>query len=430
MSSLALFSQSSLEIKLNTVVQTRMIFCALNVPSTLPSWPEVLDHQLNPYFDELSRFSCTAKMEGSPLYRKLRPEIERVLAGVIWANLDRRPVQPRRSVRATAWNIERGMRLEEIIRSLGEHPVLKESDLLLLTELDYGMVRTGNRFVAKEIAEALDLNYAFATCYLNLNRGTGLETLIEGENAQALHGNSLFSRYPISQVHAIALPNGKDKMNGSEKRLGCQRAVVADIDHPLGAFRAVTLHLDAHSTQRHRCFQMKLVLDHLEKLSPRLPVVIGGDWNTSTYNSRRALYSILGYARRVLMGIRNVLANHYPYPERWFERRLFRELERRGYSYHELNELGVCTLHYDVADPAVNENMAEWIPQWCFWFIRWALKRTGGQCSMKLDWFAGKEIEASSSHPPKVLCNLHPSLRLSDHDPIVLDFLPANCDAG
>ena len=33
---------------------------------------------------------------------------------------------------------------------------------------------------------------------------------------------------------------------------------------------------------------MSIVLDHLAGLRPALPVLIGGDWNTSTYNSRRA----------------------------------------------------------------------------------------------------------------------------------------------
>ena len=357
----------------------------------------------------------------------LRPEIERVLDSVAQEDFASPPKhhQERRSIRATAWNIERGIRLPGIIRALSEHPILRESDLLLLTELDYGMARTGNRFVVREIAAALGLSYVFAPCYLALNKGSGIESEVSGENTQALHGNALLSRYPLRQAHSFALPNGKDKMQGKEKRLGCQRAVVADIDHPLGTFRAVSLHLDAHSTQRHRHGQMKLMLDHLESLSPSLPLLIGGDWNTSTYNSRRASYSILGYCRRVMMGVQNVITNHYPYPDRWFERALFRELEKRGLTYRELNEPGACTLHYDVSNFAVNKNMADWIPQWCFWFINWALSKHQGRCSLKLDWFAGKDIAADPAHRPSVISSLQDAEGpLSDHDPIVLDFIP------
>ena len=331
------------------------------------------------------------------------------------------------SIKATAWNIERGLRLEGIIRALGEHTSLRESDVLLLTELDYGMARTGNRFVAREIAAALKLNYVFAPCYLALNKGSGLEAEVTGENEQSLHGNALFSRYPLREAHSIPLPNGKDKMRGKEKRLGCQRAVAAIMDHPLGSVWAVSLHLDAHSTQRHRRLQMQIVLDHLAKQRAQLPVLIGGDWNTSTYNSRRVAYTIAGYARRVAMGVRHVIDNHYPYPERWFERGLFNELEKRGYDYRTLNEPGAGTLHYCVDDLATNVNMADWIPQWCFWFIRWALAKNNGRCSLKLDWFAGKDIRAAPHTRPAVVGSLRDEAgALSDHDAIVLNFVPAN----
>ncbi|HJR08035.1 MAG TPA: endonuclease/exonuclease/phosphatase family protein [Pyrinomonadaceae bacterium] len=388
-----------------------------------------LDHKLTPHFPALAEFHSTKTLAASSLYKELRPEIERVLGAVVQENFayteEARTLSVDAStVRVTAWNIERGKRLASIIRVLKSHALLRASDVLLLTELDYGMARTGDAHVAREIAESLGMNYAFAPCYLALNKGSGVEADVEGENTRGLHGNALLSRYPIRRAHAIALPNGKDKMQGKEKRLGQQRAVVADVQHPAGEFRAVSLHLDAHSTQRHRYRQMRLVLDHLERLEPRLPTLIGGDWNTSTYNSRRAVYSILGYVRRVAMGVENVVKNHYPYPERWFERKLFRELERRGYVYRELNALGVCTLHYDVGDATVNTNMGDWIPQWCFWFINWALKKHEGRCSLKLDWFAGKEIKIAAGTRPQVIGDLRDDEGvLSDHDAIVLDFV-------
>ena len=152
-------------------------------------------------------------------------------------------------------------------------------------------------------------------------------------------------------------------------------------------------------------------------------MLIGGDWNTSTYNSRRAFYSIAGFFRRVMMGVGHVIESHYPYPDRWFERALFRELERRGYAYKELNKPGGCTLHYDVADLAVNKNMGDWVPQWCFWFINRALEKYEGRCSLKLDWFAGKGIAPEAAEPPRVVGELSDAAGpLSDHDAIVLDF--------
>ncbi len=389
-------------------------------------------HELTPFFPELARFDSVRDLQASSIYLRLKPEIERVMGGLLQEDLsppmpqrpDEHSHSSRRSfIRATAWNIERGIRLEEIIRALKEQPAMSESDLLLLTELDYGMARTENLNVVREIACALSFNYAFAPCYMALSKGCGLEALVPGENTLSLHGNALLSRYPIYEAHALALPNGKDKMKGKEKRLGCQRAVIADVSHPAGRLRAVSLHLDALSSLNHRKRQMRLVLDHLESLSPRLPVLIGGDWNTSTYNSQSAFTSIMGYFRRVAMGVRNVSENHYPFPDRWFERGLFRELANRGYIYEELNEPGGCTLHYDVANLAANKNMGEWLPHWCFKFIDWALKKQEGRCSFKLDWFAGKGISVAPDSTPHVVRNLSGAEgRLSDHDPIVLDF--------
>jgi endonuclease/exonuclease/phosphatase family metal-dependent hydrolase len=400
-------------------------------PAGAGSPPEALAHSLNRYFADLQRLSSTKELLRSSLYQQIRPEVERVLGTVVQENIRSTPgpgADAASCIRVTAWNIERGIQLDRVVSVLAEHPLLAPSDVFLMTELDHGMTRSGNRPVAREIAVRLGLNYVFAPCYINLAKGSGLESETRGENTLSLHGNALFARHPLLYAQTIPLPNGKDKMAGKEKRLGCQRAVVALVDHPLGRFWAVSLHLDAHSSQSHRRLQMRIVLDHLDRLDPRRPVIIGGDWNTSTYNSKRATYSILGYFRRVAMGVKHVIKNHYPYPERWFERKLFRDLEDRGYNYRDLNELGACTLHYDVKDRALNRNMGEWIPKWCFWFINWALEQnTGneGKCSLKLDWFAGREIVPDTRRKPVVIGDVRSLGNLSDHDPILLDFRPA-----
>jgi endonuclease/exonuclease/phosphatase family metal-dependent hydrolase len=383
------------------------------------------DFSFRQFLDDFGGFENTSALEASPLYQKVKPEIDRALNHVWEERLAAASTGPLSdSIRIVAWNIERGICLDPIIQLLQQHPMLAGADLLLLSELDWGMARTANRFVAREIAEALRMNYAFAPCYIALSKGAGIEKQAGGNNQESLHGNALLSRFPVRRAHSLALPNGKDKMRGAEKRIGSQRAVIADIEHPLGTFRAVSLHLDAHSSQRHRCLQFGRLLDHLETLQPQLPVLIGGDWNTTTHDASRALYSILGYCRRVLMGVRNVVANHYPYPERWFEKRLFAEIEGRDYRYREFNTPGECTLHYNVADLAANLNMREWVPNWCFWFINWALERTGGSCSMKLDWFAARGLQPLSPAVaiPRLLSGGKP---VSDHDPIAISLVPA-----
>jgi hypothetical protein len=405
----------------------------------------ILEHELNQYFPELLKFESIEETEKSAVYQKIRSDVERILNAVVredfttkseppavagGLNTDDRDANLHPSVTADgtdtiqvlAWNIERGNRFEGILEALKNHAQLKDKDLLLLTELDYGMARSGNRFVARELAQKLRMNYAFAPVYIALQKGSGVEEFAEGENTRSLHGLAMFSKFPLNNAHAVALPNGKDKMLGKEKRLGYLRALIADVEHPAGDFRAVTLHLDAHCSRAHRRLQMKIVLDHLDKLEP-LPTIIGGDWNTTTYNSQNATRAILGYFRRVLMGVKNVVYKHLPHPDRYFEKGLFGDLEKRGFDYKNLNEIGVGTLHYDVTSIEKNTNLRDWVPAWCFPFIFWAARRVGGTVSGRLDWFAGKDIEVNGK--PQTIGDLKDTenVPLSDHDAIALDFV-------
>lgn len=401
---------------------------AIFITVTDTTYKSPLDHDLEKYFPQLLPFDSTEEMERSEVYQKIKDEANRVLTTVVQENFADLSQQPALAdgadrVKTVAWNIERGNRFEGIVEALKTHPDLSKKDLLLLTELDYGMVRSGNRFVARELAQELKLNYAFVTCYLALQKGSGVESEIEGENTKAIHGLAMFSRYPMTNVHSIGLPNSIDKMRGKEKRLGTLRALIADIEHPAGTFRAITVHLDAHSSRAHRQLQMRILTDHLATL-PELPTIIGGDWNTTTYNAQSATRAILGYSRRVMMGVKNVVKNHYPYPERFFERAMFNELEKRGYDYKSLNEIGGCTLHYDIDNSAYNTNLGDWVPKWCFPWIFWALEKTGGKCSLKLDWFAGKGIKPAPGFTPRVIGKLRDAeTQLSDHDAIILDFV-------
>ena len=416
----------------------------------------ILDHDLNQFFPELLKFESTPELEASDIYPSIKPQIERILNAIVKENLSEPPASAggflqkpareqgrkpgvehcaltnvrasaneteRTQIKALAWNIERGTRFDGILDALKNNAQIKDADVLLLTELDHGMARSGNRFVARELALELKLNYAFAPVYIALQKGSGVEEFAPGENTNSIHGLALFSKYPILDAHAVPLPNGKDKMWGKEKRIGHLRALIADIDHPAGGFRAVTVHLDAHCSRAHRRRQMTIILDHLETLPP-LPTLIGGDWNTTTFNAQNARRAILGYWRRVAMGVKNVVRNHYPHPDRFFERKLFEELESHGYEYKPFNEVGAGTIHYDVGSIEKNTNLRDWVPEWCFPFIFWAANRVGGRVSGRLDWFAGKGIGIALGTDPKTVGDLFDSdgRPLSDHDAITLKF--------
>ena len=124
------------------------------------------------------------------------------------------------------------------------------------------------------------------------------------------------------------------------------------------------------------------------------------------------------------MGPKNVAINHLPHPERFFERRLFGELESRGFNFRDLNNIGEGTLHYDVESIEKNTNLRDWVPEWCFPFIFWAAGRVGGKVSARLDWFAGKGISLAAGPTPSTIGGLTDAdgRPLSDHDAITVDF--------
>ena len=375
--------------------------------------------EIVPCLEALSQCRSTAEMERHPAYGAIAPLVARSLATPHIADFRRQEAPPRPRYRVLAWNIERGIELEAQLDAFRTHPYLKTCDVLLITEADAGMARSGNRMVAEVLARGLGMAQVFAPCYIALGKGSGVERHAAGDNTHGLHGNALLSRYPVRDVRLIPLTNGVDKMAHREKRLGRQVAVSARIDFPNLSVRAVSVHLDAQSTQLHRREQMRSVLDALPS---DLPVILGGDWNTSTYDSSHAFRAILGFCLRVLMGVDHVIRNHYLHPERLFERGLFRLLAGRGFDFRRANRLGEHTICYDVCDPRAAGSLRDWVPEWCFAFIHWALRNHQGRCPMKLDWFAARGLRVAD---PVVIHDLREgrAVPLSDHDAIGVDIV-------
>lgn len=387
------------------------------IPSSIGEIHRLIRERIAPRFPDLAQCDSTAELEAHAVYQSLRGEITAVLETPEIGDFSRTDPPSRPSYRFIAWNVERGIEFEGQLAAFRTHPYLKTGDVVLLTETDVGMARSQNRAVAQELAAELGMHFVFVPCYLNLSKGSGVEHQVEGENALGLHGNAILSRYPIRSVRPIHLENGIDKMAGREKRLGQQTVLAAEVEFPNLRATAVCVHLDANSTQRHRAEQMRRVLDGLDADGP---VIIGGDWNTTTYNSSRAFHSIAGFWLRVFMGVNHVIHNHYLHPYNRFERDLFALLEERGFDYRSCNRLGEYTISYDVNDPKTRKNLGEWVPAWCFPFIRWALRDHGGKCPLKIDWFATRGIRCEN---PVVIHDLREgrAVPLSDHDAIGVD---------
>jgi endonuclease/exonuclease/phosphatase family metal-dependent hydrolase len=284
------------------------------------------------------------------------------------------------------------------------------------------MARSGNRNVTADIAAALNMHAWFAPAYLNLTAGHGAERAQGGENHYGLHGNSILSRYPLSNLRVVRLKNATDKFRSIEVRLGQQTALLADLKAGSHAMTLGCVHLDAYSSQRQRARQM---LDILRALPALEPVVIGGDFNTSTYNARHTVFTALGLIYKTLFfGPERIMRNHYVHPYKRFDRPVFRVLEKYGFDYRNCNELGVGTFDIVLGDESMRAMASDKFPRFVQKYVEWAVGLNGGGCSTRLDWFAAKNITPCRSHVVRLSTATFDALpnRVSDHHPIMMEF--------
>ncbi|MCZ6877017.1 MAG: endonuclease/exonuclease/phosphatase family protein [Acidobacteria bacterium] len=210
------------------------------------------DQEFEPDLSEkLRRITTTPFLSNEAYYRGAkpnRPDIENLGS----------------SLRLVFWNIERGIRLDEIkllftdregfleevkktrekaaeqldtdssAQNQDEEPVavepvemteladridiLQSADVIVLNEVDWGMKRSGYRAVIQELGEALNMNWAYGVEFVEIDPtllGTATFESVEDEQERqelieysavdkerlrALHGTAILSRYPIRQA--------------------------------------------------------------------------------------------------------------------------------------------------------------------------------------------------------------------------------------
>jgi endonuclease/exonuclease/phosphatase family metal-dependent hydrolase len=262
-------------------------------------------------------------------------------------------------IRATFWNIERGIGLDAIKTTLTKPPdqldkiiadrkdpeakpltaqelavakkqvaMLQPTDLFVLNEVDYGVTRSDYRDVARELAQALHMNYAYGVEFIEVDPlNLGLEKVeMEDKDAQAdiqksfepdkerylgLHGTAVLSRYPIRSAKVQPLPVCYDWYNGEKKeiskleagkrssanlvfmeritrevRRGGRMAMFVELavpESPTGAVTVVATHLENKCKPECRRKQMSQILEWIK--ADANPVILTGDMNTTATDS-------------------------------------------------------------------------------------------------------------------------------------------------
>lgn len=393
------------------------------IPLDIPE--QTLTHNLEPHFDTIKSFTTLESLQASTFYKEHGAEIERVAHGVAWCNTMPAPTTTPEHIRVVAWNIERGLKIDGVIHLLKNNPTLAKADILLITEADIGMGRTDNRNIPQEIADAVNMNYLFANCFLALEKGDIGEQSHDLANTLSLHGICILSKFPIQAYKSVSLPMFKDIFNDLEKRLGSRKGLICTI--PIGK-RTLTfsvIHIELATSAAQRGQQVQTLLQALPNATDS--ILIGGDFNTITYDLRSKKHLFASFCYKAFFGFHRVIRHHMA-PDKHFEKSLFDHFIHHGFDYNTPNDRTMGTLYYDINDPIIESKLRQYrIPKTFLRILRFKLKRYNGRIPMRLDWFAGKNIGVitqpkSGVEPPQVIDTpMWQGQPVSDHSPIVLD---------
>lgn len=391
--------------------------CAREAPVRPRALVRRIDHALGEELDRWSTLQSRAAIERDPGYRRHRAQVQALLHGFQWdlrAATATTAARPGR-LRVGAWNVERGKRWPALCGVLREHPGLADLDVLLLTEVDHGMGRSGNRDVAGQLGQHLGMGHVFAPSHLVLSPGDHAEQHHGVPNTLALHGSALLTRFPVRRVLGVGLPEYGDKLHALERRLGSKRAVLAELDAPGGVLTVALVHLDPFSSPTHRARQMRRVVESLRELDGRR-VILGGDFNTNTYD--------LGSPARLLVNLGGKLLRYgfagtvaqYMMPEQRLERPVFDVLAGAGLSIDGFVDPDTDTIRFDLNDPEYLDKAQRMLPRPLFQWLQRRIEPWNGAVPMRMDWLAGRGLRPTAAWT--VTRPRHRGEHVSDHDPI------------
>ena len=273
------------------------------------------------------------------------------------------------SFTVAAWNMERCLFPEASAELLRVY----DPQVVLLSEVDNGMSRTGQRNTTAAMAKELGMVYAYGVEFLELDLGGPSERRFckDDFNALGFHGNAILSAVPFERVELLRLDDHGHwfvveeggSHDADQPRLGGRMAILATVPTEKGPVCMVSTHLESNADAAHRLKQYKRLLDAVDRFAPDVPVLIGGDLNTG---------------------------NHLPPNFDWRDETLFSQAQDRGYSW-DLSPDGMTT--------------------------RPSLITAHPTRRMKLDWFCSRDLQGERG---EVVPALDPEgTPLSDHECVV-----------
>ena len=189
---------------------------------------------------------------------------------------------PARALRVAFWNAERAKYLEasaQLLRTAA-------ADVVLLCEMDLGMARSGQHHTTRWLAGAWGLGYLFGVEFVELGLGDVRERSWHAgdENREGLHGGAILAGRDLDRPALVRIDGGGAWFDGvrDEPRIGGRIAVAGKIEVAGVSVAFVSTHLESHSDPAERAEQTRALLDAVDVYHGDGPVVLGGDFNTTS----------------------------------------------------------------------------------------------------------------------------------------------------
>jgi endonuclease/exonuclease/phosphatase family metal-dependent hydrolase len=288
--------------------------------------------------------------------------------------LNRPAVAARSALKVVVLNAAGGANLDAIVACL-TRPPLADVGTLLLCEASWRMPRHRLVEFAPALAAALKMSFAFLPSF---GRARG-----DGE-FRAL-GNAILCAQPLDHFHAIPLPKPPNRIKRG-LHVGIHQGLLASINVDGRRVSLGVVHLERVWDPAGRSLQMECFLSGIGNEEP---VIIGGDFNTTTVDMDRR-WGILRAC--VAMALR---PRRFRRPEP--HEPLFDRMKEHGFSIEGANVPGAPTFTFSRLVP----------PQW----------------RPKLDWIASRGIKPMNGSAAVVPARTAIfGRRVSDHDFVLCEF--------
>jgi endonuclease/exonuclease/phosphatase family metal-dependent hydrolase len=292
------------------------------------------------------------------------------------------------SARVAFWNVERLRHIDAVGDTLAD----LAPDVMLLCEIDRGMARSGNSDRVRMLADRLGAAYLYAVEFLELDLGDVHEKRTHaGEvNSDGLHGAALLSNARLSEPFLIRIDRRGDWFDGArdEPRVGGTIAIGAEVVIAGAPVLMVNVHLESHDGPQERAGDMRRLLEQIEMVASGGAVILGGDFNTSSFARRDIVADPQSQAIALAADPMRLVRPQDYEP-------LFEVAASFGYSSEACNVPDKPTTRRPVADP---------------------------RPPRKLDWFFTRKLAARD---PRIMAALRPDgAPSSDHECLVVTVDP------